>query len=47
MRRMIRMTKQEQTVLVVIVVLLLTGLVVKVIRTAREPDTTGIRAQQH
>ena len=44
---MIRMTRQEQTVLVVILLLLLTGLVVKIIRTAREPEDGAIRTQQH
>ena len=44
---MIRMTRQEQTVLVAILLLLLTGLVVKVIRTTREAEDGGIRAQQH
>lgn len=43
---MIRMTRQEQTVLVVILLLLLTGLVVKVLRTARDTEATGIHTRQ-
>lgn len=43
---MIRMTRQEQAVLVTILLLLLTGLVVKIIRTSREPEIVGERTQQ-